>query len=253
MFACKVDLRSFTEHKKRISFRISSVLSKAEPEPDLLTGSATLFARLSLPLWTTIFLNATNFLLKHLLIYLTLSFSFTEGQKMGDSHRQVVIPFLITTRDRGMDRPRQVVIPFLITTRDKTNKRQKHRVITPRGPKHICLFLAHNFLSWWGKCAWKIQKTGVVHFYIRVDRIFKGRGSSVHCTQCSFKNVNASVTLICFTIVSTQKLIFTNPVFPASLTRICPTMFKRVKRRRICFSSSRSYYSYGQKLRLLSA
>ena len=172
---------------------------------------------------------------------------------MGDSHRQEVIRFLITTRDRGMDRPRQVVIPFLITTRDKTNKRQKHRVITPRGPKHICLFLAQNFLSWWGKCAWKIQKTGVVHFYIRVDRIFKGRGSSVHCTQCSFKNVNASVTLICFTIVSTQKLIFTNPVFPASLTRICPTMFKRVKRRRICFSSSGSYYSYGQKLRLLSA
>ena len=41
-----------------------------------------------------------------------------------------------------------------------------HRVITPRGPNHIRLFLAQNFFSWWGKCAWEIEGTGVIKFYI---------------------------------------------------------------------------------------
>ena len=66
-----------------------------------------------------------------------------------------------------------------------------HRVIiTPRGPKHIRLFLAQNLLSWWGKCAWEIQIKGVVHFYICyncVYRIFKRRGSSVQCSKYSLK------------------------------------------------------------------
>ena len=48
-----------------------------------------------------------------------------------------------------------------------------HRVITPRGPKDTRLFLAQNFLSWWGNCAWEIQGTELVTFYICVDTISK--------------------------------------------------------------------------------
>ena len=70
------------------------------------------------------------------------------------------------------------------------------RLITPRWTKHIRLFLAHNFWSWWGKWAWEIQGRGVVKFNICVVRRDYLGIDIEYFHQCTDISVYSNITFL---------------------------------------------------------